>query len=226
MSLYVVMLGPPGAGKGTQARVVSEEFGIPVVSTGDMFRAMKTLDTPLARRVQAIMARGDLVPDDVTVQMVRERFEEPDCRHGAILDGFPRTKAQAEALVTMLAGRFEARVSGVPFFDLGKEEAVRRISGRRVCRQNDHPYHVEFKLPRQEGVCDIDGSPLYQREDDRPEAVEQRYVEYVSKTAPLVDYYRQQGLLFEIDASQSIERVGEVLRAAMRRWQSESERAA
>lgn len=226
MSLYIVMLGPPGAGKGTQARIISEEFGIPVVSTGDMFRAMKTLDTPLAKRVQAIMARGDLVPDDVTVQMVEERLEEPDCQNGAILDGFPRTQAQAEALVDMLAENFQGRVGGVPFLDLSKEEAIRRISGRRMCRANDHPYHVEFNPPRQEGVCDIDRSELYQREDDRPEAVEQRYVEYVEKTAPLVQCYREQGLLFEIDASQSIEQVTEELRAEVRRWESEAERAA
>lgn len=218
MGLYIVMLGPPGAGKGTQARIISKEFGLPVVSTGDMFRAMKTLDTPLAKRVQEIMARGDLVPDDVTVQMVKERFEEPDCQNGAILDGYPRTIAQAEALVGMLAESFEGRVNGVPFFDLSKEEAVRRISGRRMCRANDHPYHVEFKKPEKEGVCDIDGSELYQREDDRPEAVQQRYVEYVEKTAPLVAYYRDQELLFEIDASQSIEQITGVLRDAVRDW--------
>jgi adenylate kinase len=218
------MLGPPGAGKGTQARIVSKDFDIPVVSTGDMFRAMKTLDTPLAKRVQEIMARGDLVPDDVTVQMVKERFEEPDCQGGAILDGFPRTKAQAEALVEMLGESFDAGVSGVPFFDLSKGEAVRRISGRRMCRQDDHPYHVEFNPPKQDGVCDIDGSELYQREDDRPEAVTQRYVEYVEKTAPLVEYYREQGTLLEIDASQAIEQITEELRAAMRSWQGEGER--
>lgn len=223
MGLYVVMLGPPGAGKGTQARIVSAEFGIPVVSTGDMFRAMKTQDTPLAKRVQDIMARGDLVPDDVTVEMVKERFERPDCKDGAILDGFPRTEAQAEALEALLAASFEDRVSGVPFFDISKDEAVRRISGRRMCRANDHPYHVEFNPPEAEGVCDIDGSELYQREDDRPEAVEQRYVEYVEKTAPLVAYYRDKGVLFEIDASQSIDAITEALRGAMRRWKVEAE---
>jgi adenylate kinase len=223
MSLYIVLLGPPGAGKGTQARTVSNEFGIPVVSTGDMFRAMKTLDTPLARQVQEIMARGDLVPDDITVQMVKERFEEPDCQNGAMLDGFPRTEAQAEALDEMLAESFDEGLSGVPFFDLSKEEAVRRISGRRMCRANDHPYHVEFNPPQQEGVCDIDGSELYQRKDDTPEAVEQRYVEYVAKTAPLVEFYRDRGLLFEIDASQAIDQITEVLRAEVRRWQTKDE---
>ena len=219
MSLYIVMLGPPGAGKGTQARIMQDNFGIPVVSTGDMFRAMKTLDTPLARRVQDIMARGDLVPDDVTVQMVKERFEMPDSQDGAILDGFPRTRTQAEALVSMLNESFSTNVAAVPFFDISKDEAIRRISGRRMCRENDHPYHVEFNPPKQDSLCDIDGSELYQREDDSPEAVEQRYVEYVEKTAPLVDYYREQNLLFEIDAAQSIEVVTEVLRRGFERWQ-------
>jgi adenylate kinase len=223
MSLYIVLLGPPGAGKGTQARIISEDFGIPVVSTGDMFRAMKTLDTPLARQVQEIMARGDLVPDDITVQMVKERFEQPDCQNGAMLDGFPRTEAQAEALDEMLAESFHEDLSGVPFFALSKEEAVRRISGRRMCRANDHPYHVEFNPPQREGVCDIDGSELYQRKDDTPEAVEQRYVEYVTKTAPLVEFYRDRGLLFEIDASQAIDQITEVLRAEVGRWQAKDE---
>lgn len=219
MSVYIVMLGPPGAGKGTQARIMADDLDIPVVSTGDMFRAMKALDTPLARRVQDIMARGDLVPDDVTVQMVKERFEEPDCKNGAILDGFPRTRAQAEALVTMLHENFQASVSGVPFFDIDKEEAIRRISGRRMCVENEHPYHVEFNPPKQENICDIDGSDLYQRDDDKPQAVVQRYVEYVEKTAPLAGYYKQQGVLYEIDAAQSIDQVTAVLRVALERWQ-------
>jgi len=213
------MLGPPGAGKGTQARIISDRQGVPVVSTGDMFRALKTQQTELARRVQEIMARGDLVPDDVTIQMVKERFAEPDCQNGAILDGFPRTQAQAEALSKLLAEDFEAQIQGVPFFDITKEEAVRRISGRRMCRENDHPYHVEFKPPKEDGICDIDGSQLYQRKDDEPETVENRYAVYVRDTAPLVDHYREQGLLYKLDASQAIERVTEMLEAAVAGWQ-------
>lgn len=207
MPTYVVLLGPPGAGKGAQANQLAEKLSIPQVSTGDLFRAMKTQDTPLARRVQEIMASGKLVPDDLTVEIVRQRLAEEDCRNGAILDGFPRTVPQAEALDEMLGKRFNSRVTVVPLLDVPEEESVRRISGRRSCPTCKRVYHVEFDPPQQRGRCDDDGVQLVQREDDKPETVAARYRVYQEKTAPLIDFYRDKGLLVEVNAVQPIDTV-------------------
>jgi adenylate kinase len=217
MSTYIVLLGPPGSGKGTQAKRLIQELAIPQVSTGDLFRAMKHDDTPLARKVQAIMASGDLVPDDVTIEIVRQRLAEDDCTNGAILDGFPRTVAQASGLDKMLADGFNASVTVVPLLDITEDEAVRRISGRRACQSCGAIYHVEFNPPRQEGVCDIDGGRLFQREDDKPETVRARYQVYLRSTEPLIGFYRQRGLLEEIDATSDIEQITADLLAAISR---------
>jgi adenylate kinase len=217
MRTYIVFLGPPGAGKGTQAQILAGELGLPQVSTGDLFRAMRTQDTPLARQVQAIMARGDLVPDDLTIQIVKERLAQPDCERGCILDGFPRTVAQAQALDWMLAQDFDSRVSVVPFMQIDEEEAVRRISGRRSCPSCNRIYHVEFDPPREAGRCDNDGEMLIQREDDKAEVVRQRYQVYLKNTSPLVEYYRGKGLLTEVDAVQLLDRVTATLKAAVER---------
>jgi adenylate kinase len=219
MSAYVVLLGPPGSGKGTQAKRLVQELAIPQVSTGDLFRAMKHDDTPLARKVQAIMASGDLVPDDVTIEIVRQRLAEDDCADGAILDGFPRTVAQAGGLDKMLADGFNASVTIVPLLHITEDEAVRRISGRRACQTCGAIYHVEFNPPRQEGVCDVDGGQLFQREDDKPETVRARYRVYLENTEPLIGFYRQRSLLEEIDATADIEQITADLLVAIHRRQ-------
>ena len=207
MPTYIVLLGPPGSGKGTQAKLLADQIGIPQVSTGDMFRAMKTLNTPLAYKVQQIMAEGKLVPDDVTVEIVKDRLAQSDCIRGALLDGFPRTVPQAEALDKLLEESFHSRVTIVPLMNITADEAVRRISGRRGCPQCGALYHVEFNPPRVAGKCDHDGAELTQREDDRPEVVRDRYQVYLDNTSPLIGYYREKGVLVELDALRSIEAI-------------------
>lgn len=207
MPTYIVLLGPPGSGKGTQAKLLADQIGIPQVSTGDMFRAMKTLNTPLAHKVQQIMAEGKLVPDDVTVEIVKDRLTRDDCIMGALLDGFPRTVPQAEALDRLLEESFHSRVTIAPLMNITADEAVRRISGRRGCPQCGALYHVEFNPPRVAGKCDHDGVELTQREDDRPEVVRDRYQVYLDNTSPLIGYYRDKGVLVEIDALRSIEAI-------------------
>ncbi len=207
MARFVVLLGPPGSGKGTQAEHLVEASGIPHVSSGDLFRAMKEADTPLAREIQAVMARGELVPDDVTIRVVEERLMQDDCQgKGALLDGFPRTVPQAEALDRLLAA-MGTQIAAVLLLSISEDEAVRRISGRRVCPVCERVYHVEFNPPSVAGRCDDDGAELLQREDDNPEVVRERFQLYLKKTAPLVDYYRAKGVLTEIDGMQPIEAI-------------------
>jgi adenylate kinase len=208
LATYVVLLGPPGAGKGSQAKRVVKETAIPHVSTGDLLRAMKDQDTPLARRVQAIMAEGGLVDDETTMAILKERLMEPDsCDRGAILDGVPRTLAQAKTLDEMLAKEFTAAVEGVFLLSISEDEAVRRISGRRVNPDTGRVYHVEFDPPKVEGIDDETGTPLIQREDDKPAVVRERYQLYLEKTAPLIDFYRDAGKLQEIDAARPIDEI-------------------
>lgn len=207
MATYVVLMGPPGGGKGTQAQRITDELGIPQVSTGDLFRAMKTQDTPLARQVQDIMASGDLVPDDITVQMVKERLSDQDCAGGAILDGFPRTTAQADALADMLADSFDTGVTVAVLIDISEAEAVKRISGRRSCPACKRVYHVDYDPPKQAGICDDDGTALDQRKDDQPDVVRDRYQVYMNKTAPLISYYEERELLERVNGEQPMESV-------------------
>jgi len=201
---YVVLVGVQGSGKGTQAKILSEQLNIPHVSTGDLFREMKTLDTPLAREIQALMNDGKLISDDITIQVVRERLSKSDAANGAILDGFPRTKPQAEALDALLA-EFKSQLKTVLHFKLAKELAVERIANRWVCSlDKGHDYNLKMKPPQVEGHCDIDNAPLVKRPDDTPEAAEVRISIYLAETAPLLDYYRQRGILCEIDADQPV----------------------
>ena len=206
---FLVFLGPPGAGKGTQARVLAEKMGVPQVSTGDLFRYNIKNQTALGLWAQSFMDKGQLVPDEVTISMVADRLTQADCAHGAIFDGFPRTLAQAEAVEKMLAGDGGIRLA--PMLDVSDEEIMRRITGRRVCRSCGAVYHIEFSPPKVEGVCDADGGELYLRGDDKPETVQNRLYVYYKQTSPLIGYYFAKGLLVEIDGSQSPERVQQTL---------------
>ncbi len=211
---YIVMLGPPGAGKGTQAKILAEELELVHVSTGDLFRENLKKQTELGKLAQQYMNQGELVPDDVTVRMVEERLSRPDCEKGAVLDGFPRTPAQAEALDELLAG-FGAAVSIVPYIKVQDEILVERLSGRWMS-PSGRVYHAKYNPPKVKWIDDIDGSQLYQREDDKPETVRHRIEVYKEQTAPLIAYYREKGLLVEIDGTQAIEAVTEALMKAVR----------
>ena len=207
MPIYLVMIGLPGAGKGTQAAILSEKKKLAHVSSGDLFRDNIKRQTELGKQVEAILKSGALVPDDVTIAMVRERLLRPDCTAGAVLDGFPRTPAQAEALNTML-GELGGRVNLVPYIKVSEKVLVERLTGRWTCKgPGQHVYHLKFNPPKVLGVCDVDGTELFQRPDDQEETVKKRIAEYVKNTAPLIDYYRRAGLLTEINGEQPIEQV-------------------
>ncbi len=214
MALYIVLLGPPGAGKGTQAKVIAEKEKLVHISSGDLFREHLKAQTELGRLAQSYMDRGELVPDDVTIAMVRERLSQPDCAWGALLDGFPRTPTQAKALDDLLAAWGE-RISLVPYISVAPEVLIERLSGRWSCRAGGHVYHEKYNPPKVAGRCDVDGSELYQREDDKPETVRNRIRVYMEQTAPLIAYYRERGLLVEVDGTQPIEVVSEQLLAAI-----------
>lgn len=206
MAKYIVLLGPPGAGKGTQAQLIAEKYGLVHVSSGDLFRENFKNETELGKLAQIFMKRGELVPDDVTIAMIRERLGRPDCEKGALLDGFPRTPAQAQALARMLK-EFNAAVSIVPYIAVAEEILVERLGGRWTCRKNGHVFHAKFNPPARTGVCDFDGSELYQRDDDLPATVKNRIKVYQEQTAPLITYYRENGLLVEVDGTQPIDKV-------------------
>ncbi len=212
--LFIVLLGPPGAGKGTQAGMLSQRLGIPHVSSGDLFRENLERETELGLLAKKYMERGDLVPDDVTIAMVMERLSRPDCEEGAILDGFPRTLAQAQALDKALAERGQ-RVGLVPYIHVSMDTLLARLVGRLTCRQCGAVYHERFNPPRVAGVCDICGGPLYRRADDTPETHRRRIEVYMEQTQPLIDYYRAQGVLREIDGEQDVQAVQDALVAAV-----------
>ena len=215
MPRYIVLLGPPGAGKGTQARVLVEKTGLVHISSGDIFRENIKNQTELGVRAQSYMNKGELVPDDLTIAMIRERISRPDCVQGAILDGFPRTPVQAEALEKLLA-EFGGRVELVPYITAPESVLIGRLSGRWTCRANGHVYNEQSNPPKVAGKCDIDGSELYQRDDDKPETVKRRIQVYLEQTAPLVAYYREQGRLVQINGSQPIEIVADLLVDALK----------
>jgi adenylate kinase len=202
----LVLVGPPGAGKGTQAQFIAEHLSVPKISTGDIFRANVGQGTELGLLAKSYMDRGDLVPDDVTIDMVRNRLAEGDAAEGFLLDGFPRTVPQAQVLDDMLA---EAGVKLDVVLELVVEndEVIRRLSGRRTCRTCNHIWHVEFDPPAEEGICDLDGGELYQRDDDKPETIANRLEVYDKDTAPLVNYYAERGLLVGIDATGPVDDV-------------------
>lgn len=214
MATFIVLLGPPGVGKGTQAKILSERTNLAHVSSGDLFRENLKNQTELGKLAKSFMDKGELVPDDVTISMIRDRISRPDCEAGAILDGFPRTPAQADALETMLA-EFGGEVNLVPYITAVETVLVERASGRWTCRESGHIYHQTFSPPKQAGICDVDGSELYQRDDDKVETVTKRIRVYLEQTMPLVEYYRKSGKLVEIDGTQTVEQVTKELLATL-----------
>jgi len=202
----VIFLGPPGAGKGTQAKELAKYYRVPHLSTGDMFREHVSWDSPLGREVKPIMARGELVPDSLVLKMVRERIERPDCSHGFVFDGFPRTVAQAQYLSVLLRQN-GYRPALVVHFALDPAFVLRRITGRRMCKVGGEIYNIYERPPKVEGRCDNDGGDLVQRPDDREEIVAPRLEAYEKQTEPLVSYYRRLGRLHDVDAAKGIDEV-------------------
>ena len=204
--LNLVLLGPPGSGKGTQGERLCEDFDVPYYATGDILRAAVKEGTDLGKTAGEYMERGDLVPDEVIVGVIVERISTDEAADGFILDGFPRTLPQGEALDEAVreAGR---ELTAVILFDVTDEEVVRRLGGRRTCSENGHVFHVEFNPPQEEGVCDIDGSDLYVRDDDKPEVIKKRLETYHEKTKPLVGHYEEAGVLRRLDGARSPDEV-------------------
>jgi len=216
MATYIVLLGPPGAGKGTQAEVISQEMNLRHISSGDLFRENLKNQTELGKLAQGYMNRGELVPDDVTIAMVKDRISRPDCQDGVLLDGFPRTPAQAEALGKMLA-EMGGSVKCVPYISVPAQVLIERLGGRWSCPACGRVYHQVNKPPKTAGKCDEDGTDLIQREDDKAETVERRIKVYMEQTAPLIEYYRQKGTLAEVDGMQSIDAVSKEILTAIRK---------
>ncbi len=204
MPNYIVLLGAPGAGKGTQAAIISKDLGLPHISSGDIFRENVKKHTDLGKIAEEYLNRGDLVPDNVTIAMIQDRLSREDCARGAVLDGFPRTPAQAEALDAMLA-EFDGSVDSVPYIKVPENILVDRLSGRWTCRASGHIFHEKYNPPKIAGVCDFDDSELYQREDDRAKTVSKRIRVYLDQTSPLIEHYAQKGLVSEINGEQEID---------------------
>lgn len=204
--MNLILLGPPGAGKGTQAKLVAEQFGIPQISTGDILRRAVKDGTPLGQEAQAYMERGDLVPDAVVIGIIEERLTQPDCQAGYILDGFPRTEVQANALAETLGKRGGA-IDHVVNIEVSDEELIPRLTGRRTCKECQEPYNVAFNPPQREGVCDKCGGELIQRKDDDEETIRARLGVYREQTAPLVAYYEKQGLLRTVTGAGAIQEI-------------------
>lgn len=208
MASFIVLLGPPGAGKGTQAKVICESFNLPHISTGDLFRENMKNMTELGKVAKSIIDRGELVPDTVTITMVKDRLSQADCEAGALLDGFPRTVAQAKALDKIVDElQPGAGINVVPYINVPEEDLVKRLSGRWTCKAAGHVFHEIFNAPKEAGVCDQDGSELYQREDDKAETVVRRIRVYLEQTAPLISYYQQKGILLEVNGALPIVQV-------------------
>lgn len=199
-------MGLPGAGKGTQAEKISEKYNIPHISTGDMFRLAIKEGTELGVKAKSFMDQGALVPDEVTIGIVRERLSKADCKNGFLLDGFPRTTRQAEALQTLLSEMNQA-IDHVLHVNVPEEKLVERLSGRRICPTCGRAYHVMYNPPENEGICDKDGSALIQRDDDKPETVKNRLAINIEQSKPLLDFYEEKGYLVTIDGDQDIDKV-------------------
>jgi adenylate kinase len=212
--LNLVLLGPPGSGKGTQGERLNEDLRLPYYATGDILRGAVRDETELGRTAKEYMDRGDLVPDEVIVGVIAERIDSSEALDGFILDGFPRTTPQAEALDAKLK-ELGRRVTAVLLIDVSDDEVVRRLGGRRTCEANGHVFHVEFEPPKQEGVCDIDGSELIVRDDDKPEVIRKRLETYHEKTEPLVSYYDSRSVLRRIDGEAAPGEVAEQIRRTL-----------
>jgi adenylate kinase len=212
--LNLVLLGPPGAGKGTQAERLAKDFGLPYIATGNMLRDAVREQSELGAKAKEYMDRGDLVPDELIIAMIKERLDRPDAAGGFILDGFPRTGKQAEVLDDEL-NQVDRQLSAALLIDVPEEEVVRRLSGRRVCVKGQHNFHVDFDPPKHPDRCDVDGSRLVVRDDDKPEVVQHRLEQYREKTAPLIDYYAAQEILRKIDGARSPDQVHDQIRAIL-----------
>lgn len=202
--MNLVLLGPPGAGKGTQARLLHAREGIPQIATGDILRKAVEAATPLGKMAKDAIDRGELVPDDVMIGIIEERLKQPDVQHGFVLDGFPRTLPQARALDRVLRKQ-ELGLDAAVYFSVRDTTILLRLTGRRVCRAAGHIYHEQYNPPKVPGICDIDGSPLYQRDDDREETVRHRLEVYKRETEPVVEYYRGHGVFETIDGEAELE---------------------
>jgi adenylate kinase len=222
--LNLVLLGPPGSGKGTQGERLQEELQLPYYATGDILRAAVREGTELGRTAKGYMDRGDLVPDEVIVGMIGERIDSVEAVDGFILDGFPRTVPQADALTAKLT-ELGRELTAVLLIDVDDEEVVRRLGGRRTCLENGHVFHVEFNPPQQEGVCDLDGGELVVRDDDKPDVIRHRLEQYEEKTSPLIDYYDGQSLLRQIEGAASAEAVADEIRRTLATLRLEADEA-
>ncbi|HXX45308.1 MAG TPA: adenylate kinase [Candidatus Acidoferrales bacterium] len=211
----LIFLGPPGAGKGTQAKQIAQSFGVPHLSTGDMFRDAVDRGTELGRQVKPIMDSGKLVPDDLVMKLVEERLGRPDCAHGFVFDGFPRTIAQASGLDGILAKRGFGKPLVIDLV-VSADKLMRRLTGRRTCSVGGEIYNIYDAPPKSDGICDVDGGKLVQRADDRPEVVKERLAAYERQTKPLTDYYQRQEVLKTVDAGASVEEVARALREILK----------
>jgi adenylate kinase len=220
--LNLVLLGPPGAGKGTQAERLVSDFDLPYYATGDILRAAVKAETKLGAEAKGYMDKGELVPDDLICKVIMERIDQPEAEDGFLLDGFPRNTEQADILENALQSRGRS-LTAVLLIDAPDDQVVKRISGRRVCVKNQHVYHVDFDPPKHEGVCDQDGSRLIQRDDDKPETVKKRLEVYHGQTAPLIDYYDSRGLLRRFDGSRTPSEVHDHIRATLATLRLEEE---
>jgi adenylate kinase len=208
--MRVIFLGPPGVGKGTQAEFIAQKYHVPKLSTGDLLRESVERETSLGKKAKSFMERGELVPDEVVIGLVKEKLASPECRNGFLLDGFPRTVNQADELSAMLEGKGEL-LDHVVYFSLSPSEIVKRISGRRSCPQCKAVYHLESIPPNKEGMCDVCGMALIQRSDDKPETIESRLAVYFEQTEPLIQYYKDRSILLELDGSGPVTAVQERL---------------
>jgi adenylate kinase len=220
--LNLVLLGPPGAGKGTQAERLVTDFDLPYYATGDILRAAVKDETDLGKKAKGYMDRGELVPDELICQVIMESIDQPKAEDGFLLDGFPRNSEQANILENALEKR-DRKLTAVLLIDAPDEEVIKRISGRRVCVKNSHVYHVDFDPPKHDGVCDQDGSRLIQRDDDKPETIKKRLEVYHAQTKPLIDYYEQRSVLRRFDGTRTPSEVHDHIRATLATLRLEEE---
>ncbi|MBP6938711.1 MAG: adenylate kinase [Deltaproteobacteria bacterium] len=212
--MNIILIGPPGAGKGTQATRMIDRLGVPQISTGDMFRAAVKEGSPMGKKAKEYMDKGALVPDDVVIGVVKERFQKPDCKKGFILDGFPRTLEQAKALDGLLKD-LGTKLDHVVVIEVPDDYLVKRLTGRRTCRGCNYMHHIEFDPPKKAGVCDKCGGELYQRDDDQEATIRQRLTTYHGQTSPLIEYYGKQNIVRKINGTLSMEKVQDEIKKAI-----------